>query len=94
MKWTAILTAAFFMATPALAEVNLNTGSQAELESLPGIGPKKAEAIIEARPIEDMNDFDKVPGIGPKTMEKLEPMITFDQPLPDEQVIIDPPQQD
>jgi competence protein ComEA len=33
----------------ALAAVNINTATQAELESLNGIGPVKAQAIIDYR---------------------------------------------
>jgi len=61
----------------ALAEnpskININTASADELVQLKGIGPKKAEAIIEFRenngPFELPEDFMKVPGIGPKTFE-------------------------
>ncbi len=33
----------------AMAGVNINTATQAELESLDGIGPVKAQAIIDYR---------------------------------------------
>jgi competence ComEA-like helix-hairpin-helix protein len=36
-------------ATRDVGIVNLNTASQAELEALPGIGPKTAERILEYR---------------------------------------------
>ena len=35
--------------SPSGALVNLNTATQAQLESLPGVGPKAAERILEYR---------------------------------------------
>jgi competence protein ComEA len=39
------------------ALVNLNTASKTELETLPQIGPARADAIIAKRPFRDWNDF-------------------------------------
>ncbi len=56
-------------------KVNINTGSQADLERLTGIGATKARAIIDYRnangPFLRIDDLDKVKGIGPATVEKL-----------------------
>jgi len=61
--------------------VNINTGSEAELESLPGIGPSKAKAIIDYRqqngPFVTIEDIEKVKGIGPKTFDSLKSKITI-----------------
>jgi competence protein ComEA len=60
--------------------LNVNTASQAELESLPGVGPVTAQNIIAYRqahgPFQALEDLDRVPGIGPVTLEKLAPWVT------------------
>ena len=61
-------------------KVNLNTASQAELEALPGIGPKLAREIIQARgqkPFTSLEDLDKVPGVGSSLLEKLRDRVTW-----------------
>lgn len=56
-------------------KVNLNGADEAELQTLPGIGPSKAAAIIEHRdtngPFKDIEDLKLISGIGEKTFEKL-----------------------
>ncbi len=62
------------------AKVNLNTADAAALESLPGIGPAKAAAVIEYREqvgsFQTVQDLVKVPGIGNHTLEQLESRTT------------------
>ena len=59
--------------------VDLNRGSLEELQSLPGVGPKTAQAIISYRnevgPFRSVEDLAKVKGIGPKKLEALRPMV-------------------
>jgi competence ComEA-like helix-hairpin-helix protein len=65
-------------ATPKLEpgrQVNLNTASQAELEKIPGIGPKKAQAIIKGRPYQSPEDVMKVKGIKKGTYRKIKDSI-------------------
>ncbi len=68
--------------TPALraARLDLNTATQPELETLPGVGPELAKRIIEYRqtrgPFKGVEQLDGVKGIGSKLMEKIRPMVT------------------
>lgn len=61
------------------AKVNLNTASQAELETLPGIGPVTAQKIMTWRDqhgrFSDISELQEIDGIGPKTMAQLEPYV-------------------
>ncbi|WP_125707070.1 helix-hairpin-helix domain-containing protein [Lacticaseibacillus porcinae] len=60
--------------------VNLNTATSEELQTLSGVGPKKAEDIIAYRDanggFQSIDDLKSVSGIGDKTFEKLAPFIT------------------
>ena len=60
--------------------LNVNTASSSELQALPGIGPKKADAIVTFRtangPFRQVEDLVQVKGIGPKTLAKLRPLVT------------------
>lgn len=61
--------------------VNLNRAGAAELETLPGIGPVLAAAILRFRqdngPFQTIDELENVPGIGPKTLQNLRPLITI-----------------
>ena len=60
--------------------LNINYCSQDELESLPGIGPQKASAIIEYRTqngdFATIEDIMTVPGIGETIFSTIEHLIT------------------
>jgi len=64
----------------ALAAVNINTATQAELETLQGIGPAKAKAVVDYRkkngPFKSPDDLEKVSGIGPAIMKRVRKDIT------------------
>ncbi|MBU8770368.1 helix-hairpin-helix domain-containing protein [Cytobacillus oceanisediminis] len=61
-------------------KINLNQANESELQTLPGIGPSKAAAIIEHRetngPFKDVADLKLISGIGEKTFEKLKEHIS------------------
>jgi competence protein ComEA len=61
-------------------QLNLNTASEAELDSLPRIGPAMAAAIVEWRAanggFRSVEDLLRVRGIGAATLEALRPYVT------------------
>ncbi|MGD0826598.1 MAG: helix-hairpin-helix domain-containing protein [Desulfobaccales bacterium] len=59
-------------------KVNLNTASKEDLDKLPEIGPVKAQAIIEGRPYQKIEDVMKVKGIKEGIFEKIKDHITVD----------------
>lgn len=72
------------LSQPALAAVNLNTASRDELLAVPGIGPTKAQAILDHRtthgPFKSVDDLKNVKGIGAKRLEKLRNDVTVGGP--------------
>ena len=55
--------------------VNINTATQEELESVPGIGPTRAAQIIASRPYTSVDELERLDGIGPKQVESLRPFL-------------------
>jgi competence protein ComEA len=68
----------------AIGTVNLNTATQAQLETLPGIGASSAKRIIEYRQknggFKKVEELMNVKGIGEKSFLKLKPHITVAAP--------------
>jgi len=60
--------------------VNLNTASQTELETLPGVGPVTAKSILDWRQrngrFTSVDQLTEVDGIGPARLEKLRDKVT------------------
>ena len=65
----------------AAAPVNLNTATVAQLATIPGIGEKTAERIIEYRKtnggFKKVEDLMNVRGVGEKSFLKMKPLITI-----------------
>ncbi|WHX47765.1 ComEA family DNA-binding protein [Paenibacillus woosongensis] len=59
--------------------VSINTANSSQLQTIPGIGEKKAQAIIDYRnqhgSFNSLSDLKKVKGIGEKVFQKLKPYI-------------------
>jgi competence protein ComEA len=70
-------------AKPAVATINLNTATAAELEKLPGIGQKVAARIVEYRqkngPFKKVEDLMNVQGIGEKSFLQFRSQLTVGQ---------------
>lgn len=83
MKFFKPLLAASLFAFASLGwagTVNLNSADEKTLETLPGIGPSKAAAIVEYRKqnggFKSVDDLSKVEGIGDKTLDALRDQVT------------------
>lgn len=61
--------------------VNINTAEQSALEEIPGIGPKKAQEIIQYRDanggFKTIEEIKEIKGIGDKTFESLKDFIAI-----------------
>ncbi|HXN31040.1 MAG TPA: ComEA family DNA-binding protein, partial [Polyangiaceae bacterium] len=67
--------------------VVLNTATDSDLRRLPGIGAKRADAILALRArlgrFRALEDLLKVRGIGRATLKRLRPLVRLDLPTPD-----------
>lgn len=58
--------------------VNINTATNAELQSLPEIGESRAQLIIAHRPYQSVDELAKLHGIGASLTEDLRPFLKTD----------------
>jgi len=74
-KFVGSMILVLFLFVSAFAAINLNTADQAALESISGIGPAKASAIIKYRnehgSFKSVDELLNIKGIGPKVLESL-----------------------
>lgn len=81
-----VLSFAFIHTVHASVGVDLNTSSRTHLETVPGIGPGKAKAIVEYRtqhgPFKSVDELENVSGFGKKTIEKIRSKLIASQPKP------------
>lgn len=75
MKFKSLLILVSLIAFPAFAAVNINTATQSELEAVKGLGPAKAQAIIQYREanggFKQLDELDNVKGFGKASIDKL-----------------------
>jgi len=71
---------AFAQSTAPKAKVNINTAPASELETLPRIGPKVAQRIVDFRTkngnFKRVEEIMKIQGIGEKVYEQIKDLIT------------------
>ena len=84
MKRFIIALAALLACSTSIAAVNLNTATRDELVALPGIGPAKAQAIVDYRnqhgPFRSIEEIRKVKGIGEKLFISIKPELSIGAP--------------
>ena len=70
---------------PPAKVVDLNAATLAQLETLPGIGPSRAQAILDLReksgPFERVEDLLAIRGINKARLEKLRPYVMVTPPV-------------
>jgi DNA uptake protein ComE-like DNA-binding protein len=59
--------------TLPLGKIDINSATEKELRTIPGIGPVTARKIIEARPFRSADDLRRVSGIGDKKYDQIRP---------------------
>ena len=72
---------ALVVSASAAAALNLNTATKDELVELPGVGPAKAQAIVDYRnqhgPFKSVDEIRKVKGIGEKLFIQIKPELSL-----------------
>ena len=58
--------------------VNINSASLEELQTLPGIGPVRANAVIANRPYQTVDELRKVSGISERQLKEMRAFVKID----------------
>ncbi len=84
MKHLFIALLALLLTSPVWAAININTATEAELQTLSGIGPSKAKAIVQYRKqngnFKTTADIKNVKGIGDGIFNKISAEINVSEP--------------
>ena len=85
--WLTLFVGLFFLSANSVFAadmININTASQAQLETLNGVGPATATAIIEHREqaggFKTVDEITNVKGIGDKKLAKFSDQIVVAEP--------------
>jgi competence ComEA-like helix-hairpin-helix protein len=69
---------------PPAQPININSADSAQLQLVPGIGPSRAEKILQMRKsygaFKSVNDLMAIRGIGPKRLEKMRKYLIVGKP--------------
>lgn len=75
-----IITILVLLFSLLLGSININKANSAQLQTLYGIGPSKAQEILKYRKshngFKTVDELVNVKGIGPKTLQKLKPQVS------------------
>lgn len=99
-RWRVIVavSSTWFAFTAVASPLDINAATPAQLETLPGIGPAKALAIVDFRqrhgPFESLEGLDQVPGIGPATLVSLRGLVTTGPGQTSIEPVVPPPATD
>ena len=63
---------------PGSLIVNINTATEKELQTIPGIGPARAAQIAAGRPYDSVDELVAIVGIGEESIDGVRPFVTVE----------------